>query len=114
MSEEVGKKNLNIVRNIMNSTLACMALQHVQKACDTIMKLCLLGPLQAVLQQYLWLNIVVILLQVISQRPDGLVPLKEEKRFLKRCHLGRDLRESTPPQESRQLKLIKRSDICRI
>lgn len=54
ISTEGERKNLNIVRNAMNSKLAGMAVLFVRKAWDVLSKSCLLEPLRVVIQKFLW------------------------------------------------------------
>lgn len=75
MSKEFGRKKLNIVRTVMNSMMAGMAVQLVQKAFDALTNPCSLRSLRAVIQPCLWFNPVVIPFRVLLQQSDDLVSL---------------------------------------
>lgn len=49
-SGEFGRKKINFVRNLVNSTMAGMVIPHVRKACDELKKLCLLEERQVAIQ----------------------------------------------------------------
>lgn len=53
ITKEAGRKNINIVRNVVHSKLTVMAVQIVQKALDTLTLSCLLGSQWVVIQLYL-------------------------------------------------------------
>lgn len=58
-----------------------MAAQLVQKDWDVLAKPCSLVPLQAVIQPYMWFSPVVNSFQVLLQRSDDCVSLKQEETF---------------------------------
>lgn len=51
----------------------------MQKALNALMKYCLLGPLQSVPVAYLWFILAVILFQVLLQRANDFVSLKQQE-----------------------------------
>lgn len=83
MNREIGAKKLNIFLNAMNSTLAEIAFQLVQKALDVLTKLCLLGPLPLVIEPCIWFNRAVIQFQILLQRMDVFVSFKQNKSLFK-------------------------------
>lgn len=83
MRREFGKKKVNIHRSAANSMTAGMAFLLVQKACDAFKKSCSLGPLQVFSEPCMWSSTAVIQFQVLSQRSDGFVSLKEQKTLYK-------------------------------
>lgn len=99
MSREVGRKNLNNFRKAVNSTTASSLARLVQKTADALTKAYSPGPLQDVIQPYLWFNISVVYYQVLSQRPHGFVSLEEETSLFE---AARDLQG--PDQEDTTVK----------
>lgn len=83
MSREVGRIRVNIVRNALDSILAGMTDQLVQKDWEALTKLYSLEPLPVVIKPYPWFIHAVIQIQVISQRSDVFISLKQEETVLK-------------------------------
>lgn len=70
-------KTISTARNAVNSTLAGIALQLMEKKWDALMTSCLLGPLQVVRQPFLKFSPAVIKFHVMLQLSEGLVSLTE-------------------------------------
>lgn len=79
MSRKVIRIRPKIGQKAVSSTRACMLAKLVQKTCGAVSKPCSLRPLQTMIQPYISVNSVVIKLQVLSQRSDRLVLLKQEE-----------------------------------
>lgn len=79
MRGEVYKKKLNIIRSAVETTLASIAVQLVQKASDASTKSFLLGSLRVVVEPYIYFNPAVVQFQVVSQWTDGFVSLKQQE-----------------------------------
>lgn len=68
ISSEVARKKLNIVRNSVNSTLAVIKAQLVEKGCNGLTKFFSLRLQRVVIQPYLQFNPAVIQVQLLSLR----------------------------------------------
>lgn len=97
MSRELGRKKLNIVRDAVNSTLACMAPHFVQAAWYLITKDCSLRLLRITIRLYFCLISENIPFHVLSQQSDGCVSLKQQETVLEVGHSCRGLKEWTLP-----------------
>lgn len=78
--------NLKNNPNTANSMLAGMAAHVIQKACNELTKSCSPILLPAFVEFYTRFNTSVIAFQVVSQRLDGFVSLKQLEIFSKPVH----------------------------
>lgn len=101
MSRKVGSKELNVVWNAVNSTLAGMVAHVVQKAWDVLTKTGSLGWLLAAVEPYLRFNPAEILFHVLSQYSDGFLLLIKHKTLFKAESCMQDLIFWSPPIEAR-------------
>lgn len=107
MSKKFGREKLNIVWNVVNSTLVGMVVHLVNNDWNELNNCYSIGPQRALIQPYVWFNPLVTQLQASSQRSDSLEALKQRERFFKADHHSWDLMEWTPPRKPSQQKSIK-------
>lgn len=74
-----------------------MAIQLLRKGLGCAQEISLIVLLRAVTQLYLWFNSGVIQYNVLLQRSDGFVSMKQDKRVLKGGHPSTDQIDVTLP-----------------
>lgn len=83
MGKEAGRKKLNIFQNTVNSMIAGMAAQLMQKIWGVLTNSCSPDPLLVGIHPYLWFSVAVNQYQVLSLRSGGFMSQKQEIRFVK-------------------------------
>lgn len=81
ISRELERIKLNIIRSLVSSTLAGLAVQLVQKSSDSLSKPCSLRPLRVIKKPYLLFSLPKIQFRLLLYFLDSFLSLKEQDVF---------------------------------